>query len=52
MLHLMFIRGMSGILLAYLVQCHVKVAHILPEYSACLNFYKEMITRAQSLTQG
>ena len=45
-LHLKLIRGMQGTLLAYVVQNHVKVAHISPGYGAFLKLDNEMIARA------
>ena len=45
-LHLKLVRGMKGTLLANLVWCHVKVAHISPGYNAYLNLDEEMIARA------
>ena len=45
-LHLKLIRGMRGVPLAYVVQHHIKVAHILPGYSAYLNLNKEVVARA------
>ena len=46
MLHLKFIRGVRGVPLAYMVQDHIKVAHITPGYDAYLNLGEEMIARA------
>ena len=43
---LKIMRGMRGTLLAYVVQHHIKVAHISPGYGAYLNLDKEMIARA------
>ena len=37
---------MRGVLLALVVWCHVKVAHISPGYGAYLNLNKEMLARA------
>ena len=37
------------LMLNYAVQCHIKVAHILPGYGAYLNLDKEMITRAPNV---
>ena len=45
-LYLKLIRGLRGVSLAYVVWHHVKVAHILPGYSAYLNVDEEMIARA------
>ena len=44
-LHLKLIRGMKGTPSAYVVQCHIEVAHILPGYGGYLNLDKKMITR-------
>ena len=44
-LHLKLVRGIRGTLLAYVVWHNVKVAHISPGCSACLNLDKEMINR-------
>ena len=44
-LHLKLFRGMGGTLLAYVVWCYIKAAHISPGYGAYLNL-EEMITRA------
>ena len=43
-LHLKLVREIRGVLLACVVQHHVKVAHIPPGYGAYLNLEKEMIT--------
>ena len=48
-LHLKLVRGMRGALLVYVVQCHVKVAYILPGYGAYLNLDKKLIARAPIL---
>ena len=32
--------------MVYVVSHHIKVKHVLPRYSACLNLDKEMIVRA------
>ena len=40
------LRGIREVLLAYVVQLHIKVQYILPGYDAFLNLDKEMITRA------
>ena len=45
-LHLKLVRVIRGDPLAYMVQHHVKVAHILPGYGAYLNLDEEIITRA------
>ena len=45
MLHLKIVRGMRGTPLAYVVWCNIKVAHISPGYSTCLNLDKEMIAK-------
>ena len=45
-LYLKLMRGVRGTPLVYVVWHHIKVAHILPEYSAYLNLDKEMIARA------
>ena len=45
-LYLKLMRGMTETLLACVVWHHIKVAYILPEYSAYLNLDKEMIARA------
>ena len=39
-------KGMRGTPLAYVIQCHVKVAQVFPGYGAYLNLDEEMITRA------
>ena len=44
-LHLMLMRGMRGVLLAYVVQNHVKVPCIYPGYDAYLNLDKKIIDR-------
>ena len=44
-LQLKLVRGVTGTPLAYVVWCHVKVAHILPGYLAYLNLDKEVIVR-------
>ena len=44
-LHLKLIRGVRGVLLAFVVQCHLKVSHISPGYDAYLNLEEEMIGR-------
>ena len=46
MLHLKLVRGVRGVLSAYVVQHHVKVVHILPGHDSYLNIDEEMITRA------
>ena len=46
MLHRKLIRGVRGTPLAYVVWCHVKVAHISSGHSAYMNLDEEMITRA------
>ena len=45
-LNLKLVRCIRGALPAYVVRCHVKVAHISPGYGAYLNLEKEMIARA------
>ena len=45
-LHLMLIRGVRGALLAYVVGCHIKVAHISPGYGTNSNLDEEMIAKA------
>ena len=45
-LHLKLVNGMRGILLAYVVWNHIKVAHILPGYDAYLNLDNEVIAKA------
>ena len=45
-LPLKLVTGMRGLILAYVVWQHVKVAHILSEYGAYLNLDEEMIARA------
>ena len=45
-LHLKLVRGLRGTLLAFVIQCHVKVAHISAGYCAYLNLNDEMIARA------
>ena len=40
------VREVRGASLAYVFQCHVKVAHIAPGYGTYLNLDKEMIARA------
>ena len=44
-LHLKLVRGMRGIPLAYVVWCHIKVAHISPGYGTYPNLDKEIIAR-------
>ena len=45
-LYLKLVKGMQGVLLAYLIRQHIKVAQTLPEYNTHLNVEKEMIVRA------
>ena len=45
-IYLKLVRGMSGTPLTYVVQCHIKVAHIPPGSGAYLNFDEEVIARA------
>ena len=45
-LHCKLIRGAREPLLAYVAQCHIKVAHILPRYGTYLNLDERMIARA------
>ena len=45
-LDLKLIRGMRETPLAYVVWCHIKVAHILPGYGVYLNLDEEIIARA------
>ena len=45
-LHLRFVRGMRGTLLAYVVWCYVKVDHIASGHDTYLNLDEKMITRA------
>ena len=45
-LHLKHVRGVRVVLLAYVVQHHIMVAHISPGYGAYLNLGKEMIVIA------
>ena len=45
-MYLKLVRGMSGTPLAYVVRCHIKVAHIPPGSDAYLNLDEEMIARA------
>ena len=51
-LHFKLIRGMRGFLLANVVWCHIKVAHISPWYGAYLNLDEKMIARLPLLTLG
>ena len=44
--YLKLITGVMGVLLAYVVWCNVKVAHILPVYDSYMNLDEKMITRA------
>ena len=44
-MYLKLTRGMREALLAYVVHCHVKVAHIPPESGTYLNLDEEMIAR-------
>ena len=46
LLHLGLVRGVSVTPLAYVIQCHVKVAQISPGYGSYLNHNEEMIARA------
>ena len=48
-LHNKLVRVVKGTLLAYVVQDHVKVAHIAPGFGAYLKLNKEMITRASTI---
>ena len=45
-LHLKLVRGIRGTLPAYVIWCHIKVAHILPGYGTYLNLDNEVIARA------
>ena len=45
-LYLKLVRGMRGTSLAYVIQCHIKVAHISPGYGAYMNLDEEIIIRA------
>ena len=45
-LHLKLVRGLRGVLLAYVVWCHIKLAHISIGYDAYPNLDEELITRA------
>ena len=45
-LYLKLVRGVQGVLIAYVVRQHITVAHILPVYNVYLNFNKVMIARA------
>ena len=45
-LHLMLMRKMRGVSLAYVVRQHVKVANIPPGYVTYLNLNKKLIARA------
>ena len=40
------LEELGEVSLAYVVWCHVKVAHILPGYGAYLHVNEEMVTRA------
>ena len=51
-LPLKLVRGKKGTLLAYMVWCHVKVAHTPLGSSAYLNFDQEMTPGLPSLMQG
>ena len=42
----MLVRGVKGVLLAYVIWCHAKVACISSGYATYLNLDKEVITRA------
>ena len=44
--HLKLMSGMRGTLLAYVVWCHIKVAHIPPGSGTLLNLDGEMIASA------
>ena len=44
-LYLKLLRD-NGVLLAYVVRHHIKVLHIIPTYSAYLNFDEEIMARA------
>ena len=50
-MYLKLMRGMRGTLLAYVVWCHIKVAHISPGSGVYLNLDEEMIARAPLLMQ-
>ena len=49
-MYLKLVRGIRGALLAYVVEHHIKVAHISPWSSAYLNLDEEIIPRAPSVT--
>ena len=51
-LYLKLIRGVKGTPLIYVVQCHIKVAHISPGWGACLNLDGEISSELSSLTQS
>ena len=50
-LHLKLVRVM-GVLLAYVIWCHVKVAHISPEYGAYLNLTMKWLPEPPLPTRG
>ena len=45
-MYLKLMRGMREVPLAYVVQGHIKIAHITPGSGTYLNLDEEMITRA------
>ena len=47
-LYLKIVRGVRGVLLAYVVMHHMKVAHIPPGHDSYLNLDEEIITRAHN----
>ena len=44
-LHLMHMREVRGVPLAYVIRQHVKMVQVLPEHDAYLNLDEEMIFR-------
>ena len=50
-LHYKIVKGLRGVLLAYVFQRHVKVVNISPGYGAYLNLDMDIIVRAPTVDE-